>query len=143
MTDFFNFDLQKDNISNQVHVISLTYSNGSCALYGACSKPMPTGLPGNVVETYSENIMNYGFFVGCFAFEALLQATLECFYNQTCVTDILLVNTGTIEGTKAFANISILNVTDPWSNETSELVVSLLLVDLWLPDISFTSYYNA
>ncbi|CAF0796397.1 unnamed protein product [Didymodactylos carnosus] len=144
MNDFYNFNLQVDPTSGQVNVIPMNYSNCSCALYDVCSEVMPifqnTEGP-FVIERYRIR----DFFTGCFPLEALLQSTLECLYNQTCVDDIQIPVIPLLYNDTLF-NISALNITGQGPNEmieTVESMVSRLMINSWLRNISFTSYYNA
>lgn len=50
------------------------YGNCSCASSVKCSLPMSI-----------TNISFPGLFIGCLPLSTLLQSTLECFYNQTCI----------------------------------------------------------
>ncbi len=82
-----------------------------------------------------------GLYWGCFVIEALLQSTLECFYNQTCI-NILQWYT---------ASSSSMNVTPLDSslsnryNTTSMIqeLVNQLMVEDWNLSIIYKDYYDA
>jgi hypothetical protein len=78
-----------------------------------------------------------GFFMGCFRLDALLNSTLECFYNQTCVdrikAEVLLPGME--------LNVTVLNAARNLPNETIDSVVRKLFVHKWSQKISFPNYF--
>ena len=70
-----------------------------------------------------------GIHIGCYVSEALLQSTLECFYNQTCVDTVKLLLNYTTD-----FNVTALNSTIPSQFDTYTLISDLLkytMVDEW------------
>ncbi|CAF1215080.1 unnamed protein product [Adineta ricciae] len=80
------------------------------------------------------------FFVGCYPIDALLQSTLECFYNQLCNEKLhSYFTSSSIESWTFPALNSSLNS----ANETIQSIVDKLMVDdNWLQNTNFTSYYS-
>ena len=80
-----------------------------------------------------------GFVVSCFALDALLQSTLECFFDSTCLTTVLAYfPTSNITGN------DILNISQtlyPFDSTIEELVNNLL-IEQWSSNISFSAYYS-
>jgi hypothetical protein len=80
-----------------------------------------------------------GFYTGCYIIEAVLQSTLECFYNQTCITEI-----------QSYFHISPVNITalDPslsmkYSyNSTIQQLLDDLMVEEWNTPTTYENYYN-
>ncbi|CAF0990553.1 unnamed protein product [Adineta steineri] len=142
MNDYYNFKLEINNTFGQVNFVSIDYSNCSCDLDQTCSIPLFIGTSDDVFSTDSKNNTNSNFFIGCYAFEAILQATLECFYNRSCIDNILFMKNGDIDGYELFANISTLIITDNQSNETIASIVHRIMINSLLSNISFSSYYN-
>lgn len=81
-----------------------------------------------------------GFFTGCYALEALLQSTLECFFNQTCV-DFVQVNVKPFE-TSNFTAIDSNSMTLFTPTWTIENITAQLMVDQWNSSISYQKYFE-
>jgi hypothetical protein len=91
-------------------------------------------------STPSDKFDMPGFFVGCFPLRALLQSTLECFYNQTCI-DIVRDLTQAIQDFRV--DVTPLNAARSFRNETINSVVNKLFVDDWSQSISFDKYFTS
>jgi hypothetical protein len=130
-----NFDL---NIMPNTFVLnSLVYYNQcNCMLSPLCHAPMRLYIS---LHQGREKFDIPGFFVGCFPLKALLQSTLECFYNQTCI-DILKKPTQVIQNLRV--DINPLNGTRNFPNETIDSVVKKLFVADWSQTISFDKYFT-
>lgn len=76
-----------------------------------------------------------GFLIGCYPLESLLQSTLECLYNITCIHK--LKNKHQI----ATMNIRPLNATLSSPNVTVQSLMNALMVDRWESTISYDRYY--
>ena len=136
MNDFFNFNLDIDSMSGQVRSIPLNYSNCSCALSEDCHTPM---LKIKFIWSLTPKIIGTipNFFTGCSPIKALLQSTLQCFYNQTCINMV-----ATFDDLGSGINVSRLDETRNSPDETIESIVKVLMVDEWQSNFSFTLYYN-
>ncbi|CAF4876599.1 unnamed protein product, partial [Rotaria sp. Silwood1] len=81
-----------------------------------------------------------GFQVGCAPQNALLQSTLECFYNQLCL-DMVITLTGTLP------NASALNISSSSSRFESTTTISVifdnLMLESWHNSIDFAAYFRA
>ncbi|CAF5085999.1 unnamed protein product, partial [Rotaria sp. Silwood1] len=93
-----------------------------------CYDFMPIGRLNQVEHIYEVNFTTENFFTGCSPFEALIQSTLGCFYNQTCLNEIKIHLTSTFlsasNGTSA--ELVAMNQTYRWSNETTETIESIV-----------------
>lgn len=107
----------------------LPYSYGpedcSCATNARC-----------VTNASMDELIIPGFYVGCYPLESLLQSTLECLYNISCI-DVI----------KSIGNISNyrLNPLDgSLSNPkaTVQTLVDNLLIERWETNMSYEQYYN-
>jgi hypothetical protein len=80
-----------------------------------------------------------GFVAGCYALEALLQSTLECFYDATCLSTVL-----TYFPTSNITSLDVLNVdqTQYAPETTIEVLVDNLLIEDWSLNNSFSAYYS-
>jgi hypothetical protein len=105
------------NITNAwaAHTEPLNYQGCSCALSSKCVSPSRRML------------------TGCYALEAILQTTLECLYDQQC-----------IDSTNIFKAINISSLTSSRFslNTTVESIVNQLMVEEFLNDTSYESYFN-
>ncbi|CAF4047064.1 unnamed protein product [Rotaria sordida] len=80
-----------------------------------------------------------GFQVGCVPQNALLQSTLECFYNQSCL-DIVISLTG------ALRTVSALNISNSFSRFTPTTTIGILfdnlMVESWKNSTDFAAYFQ-
>ncbi|CAF3820021.1 unnamed protein product [Rotaria sp. Silwood1] len=80
-----------------------------------------------------------GFQVGCVPQNALLQSTLECFYNQSCL-DIVISLTGAVR------TVSALNISNSFSRFSPTTTIGVLfdnlMVESWENSIDFATYFQ-
>ena len=115
-------------------------NNCSCALGRTCLKPM---------AFYESDIYNYikdmiifivpNLFVGCSFLDGLVQSSLECFFNDTCLRRILSM----IE-TDRLPPMTILdsNKTRYPINQSLDTIVESMMIEEWRDKINYTHYYN-
>jgi hypothetical protein len=78
-----------------------------------------------------------GFYVGCYPLEALLQSTLECLYNISCINQLKsMYNPTNITFNPLDATLSSPNV-------TVQTPVNELLVERWDTKVTYEQYYTA
>ena len=75
-----------------------------------------------------------GMMAGCYAIEALVQTTLECFYDQECIN---------ADGTFPSLDISTLEKSQFNMNTTIEVLLNHLMVEEYFTNISYEKYFNA
>jgi hypothetical protein len=77
----------------------------------------------------------HGLLVGCYPLESLLQSTLECLYNMTCINKL--------KKTNQFSDMSIrpLNSTLSPPNVTVQSLIDALMIDRWESSIAYEHYY--
>jgi hypothetical protein len=119
-------------------------SNGSscsCALTDQCQSNLGFYLYDNTISVYP---LGYLFalpsmFIGCLATEAVLQSSLECYFNQTCVNAIQ----DQIRSPRSLTNVSALNFNGTrFSSITPiETLIDMLMIDKWTSSTSFSQYY--
>jgi hypothetical protein len=80
-----------------------------------------------------------GFFVGCYALDALLHSSLECFFDSFCFTTVL----------SFFPTCNITNVDILYINQTGylpltsiEILVNNLFIEHWSLKTSYSAYYS-
>ncbi|CAF2706845.1 unnamed protein product [Rotaria sp. Silwood2] len=79
-----------------------------------------------------------GFQVGCVPQNALLQSTLECFYNQSCL-DIVIKLTGALPTVHAL-NMSSSSRFDPTT--TVSVIFDQLMLESWHNSADFAAYFR-
>lgn len=106
----------------------------SCGMQWNCSKL-------SRVEFSVRNDSLYEFipdlYVGCLSFDALLQSSLTCLYNKTCVS---LIQAAFQEGKPIKADVLLPSSFMP--NTTFETLLYQFFVSRWIENISFDSYYE-
>jgi hypothetical protein len=81
-----------------------------------------------------------GMFTGCYLIEALLQSNIACFYNQSCINDLIqqlnptvIINTTALDATiKSRYEL----------NSTIGSIVDQLMVEQWINTTSHKAYYT-
>ncbi len=127
------------NVTSNTFILnsSMDYDPCNCMLSRSCRSLMRVYTVWEFTPAYQFDIP--GFFMGCFRLEALLNSTLECFYNQTCMD---MVNAVVIEPC-CKGNFTALDATLNSPNESIDSVVNKLFVDKWSQKISFENYFTA
>lgn len=120
--------LRKENLA-LLWTKSRSYGNEkncSCGISSMCNSP-----------AMIENTTIPGFRIGCYIIDSLLQSTLECLYNITCIN--LLKSFYSVQN----VIISPLDKNHSSPNETVQNLVDRLLIDRWETNISYENYYHA
>ncbi|CAF3452358.1 unnamed protein product [Rotaria sp. Silwood2] len=119
------------------YLVPLSYDACDCGYSDKCSMQLGIYSYPNLTTLFSIA----GFYTGCFVMESLLQSTLECFYNQTCVDELrsyLASNTSlTVNALDSFLPSRF------FENTTIQKLVDELMVEQWNLSITFESYYSA
>ncbi|CAF2856611.1 unnamed protein product [Rotaria sp. Silwood2] len=80
-----------------------------------------------------------GFQVGCVPQNALLQSTLECFYNQSCLDTVISL-------TGALRTVSPLNISNSFSRFSPTTPIAVLfdnlMIESWENSIDFVTYFQ-
>ncbi|CAF1519348.1 unnamed protein product [Adineta ricciae] len=107
---------EEDNITLFTDPIS--YENCSCDIYSSCTKiSMISGLR-----------------IGCYPSSAMMQSTLECFYNETCISMFF--------GVKMWPSLIINNSSRFSPNRTVKFIVDQLMIEKWINTTNYTLYYE-
>ena len=81
-----------------------------------------------------------GFFSGCFTLESLRQCELGCFYNQTCLNELIFEMRVNISFIPMAMNVS---VHTRFANDAPmRTIIDRLMVEDWYWNISHESYYS-
>ena len=111
------------------------YDGCVCSYSAKCAKQ--ARMYDNDKHNYSFRVP--GIFSSCFAVEALLQSTLECFYNQTCI-NILQTYMSSLSMNVSALDSSLLSRFE--QNSTIESLVDVLMVEEWNLSSVYEDYYK-
>jgi hypothetical protein len=91
------------------------------------------------LDDYDEDVLMFipGFVAGCLPVNSLLLSTLECFYSQTCLNELLSF----FPTTKRFTAMIASKKSHFKSNSTIKTIVDRLMIEEWIPNISYDKYY--
>ena len=110
-------------------VWTLPYSYGhescSCATDARC-----------ITNASMDELIIPGFYVGCYPLESLLQSTLECLYNISCIDVIKSI------GKIANYRLNPLDASLSNPKVTVQTLVDNLLIERWETNVSYEQYYN-
>lgn len=113
-----------------------SYSNlCNCGTSSLCTQPA-------VVDNDMNSTLP-GLFIGCYPVESILQSTLECLYQQTCVNLILSMIEEQSSNVTFNALNPFLSSTNSYSiNETVQQMVNRLFVNYWYINQSYEDYFK-
>jgi hypothetical protein len=121
----FNMPVEVKPPSN-AWMVPRSYGNNDCSCSTNSTCVSSATIDGWIVP---------GFLVGCYPLESLLQSTLECLYNITCINRLKNPNQS--------SNITICPLNSALSspNATVQSLMDALMVDRWEPSITYEGYY--
>jgi hypothetical protein len=64
--------------------VTTRYGDCLCGLNDECQQQVTMYSNGNI-DSYELKFFIPNFFIGCFVIQSVLQSSLECFFNQTCL----------------------------------------------------------
>ncbi|CAF1341472.1 unnamed protein product [Adineta ricciae] len=127
-----NYQFMAQN--TEVHTISNIYNGCSCSVSPTCI----TQSMIYDVSSYTSLFSIPGFYTGCYVVESLLQSNLQCFFNQTCL-DQLLSYISTPMTVQAL-NESLLF--EDFINSAIRNLTENLMVELINLSINYENYYE-
>jgi hypothetical protein len=74
-----------------------------------------------------------GMLIGCYPIESLLQSTLVCLYNETCVNLLMSVSSN--------YSVPCLDPDLSMSNKTVQMLVNTLFVETWTTNVEYDAYF--
>ncbi|CAF3789909.1 unnamed protein product [Rotaria socialis] len=119
------------------HSVPTMYGNCSCALNDYCQQQVYMYSNGNE-STYEIKFPIPNVFIGCFVTQSVLQSTLECFFNKTCLNAVQ----AEISSAQSI-NASVLdsNLARFSSEMLIGTLINALMVDRWAQTIQYSQYY--
>ena len=79
-----------------------------------------------------------GLYTGCLPMNSLLESTLECFYNQTCVDQLASL----LADDEHFSAIDLHQQSLFRQNSTMESILDGIMIEHWKSNSSYQDYYN-
>ncbi|CAF3546542.1 unnamed protein product, partial [Adineta steineri] len=102
------------------------YGDCTCSSSATCIKQYAVVNYPDVTDTFSLP----GLYTGCYIIESLLQSSLQCFYNQDCIENVLLYL-----GSSTFINVTTLDISlssQFLENSTIADILNQLMVEEWI-----------
>jgi hypothetical protein len=132
-----NYYLILSDENNTIFSSSQYYFDCSCDASPTCGFLSAIYVP----SSYTLLFTVPGVYTGCYVIEALIQSTLECFYNQTCINELqsYLLSSSTMNVTALDSSLP----TQYFINSTIEDLVDHLMVEQWNSSQIYDGYYNA
>ncbi|CAF0846332.1 unnamed protein product [Adineta steineri] len=123
--------------NSEVYITSKTFHGSNCILSSFYNSTVTifTDLANVTHRELRYPVSNI--FYGCYPTQSLFVSTLECFYNLSC----MLIVHQRIDSPVPF-NFSALDPDLNEYNETIGIILNRLMVENWLPTVSFSSYYK-
>ncbi|CAF4117379.1 unnamed protein product [Rotaria sp. Silwood2] len=131
------YSLRRQTGTDSLHLTIHDYFGCSCGSSAKCIRQATIYNYFNRTTLFSIP----GLYIGCYAIEALLQSTLECFYNQTCIHELQSFLT-----LHPRINVTALDSTSPsrfLQNSTIQELVDKSMIEKWNRTIMHESYFNA
>jgi hypothetical protein len=131
-----NYNLQIPHDDGVIHLSGSVYDSCHCDRSATCVEP-------SAIFNISSNTIVFtvpGLYIGCFVIEALLQSTLECFYDQRCINQLqfYMVSSSPM-------NVTALDSSLPsqyFINSTIEDLINHLMVEQWNSSLMYDNYYK-
>ena len=132
-----NYQLRTHDNSANVLIGSITYSNCDCRYSSKCAEQA-------FIFMYPDPEILFSipdFYMGCYVIEALLQSSLRCFHNQSCINGLEVYLYPPAGTTLTALNSSMQSRYSVSS--TIESMINNLMIEEWNATIRYTKYYDA
>ena len=88
--------------------------------------------------TGQEEMRIPGFYTGCLPINSLVQSSLECFYDQTCVDQLA----SSVAGGEHFSAIDLHPQSLFQHNSTVESILNRVMIEHWKSNFSYRDYFD-
>ncbi|CAM4976743.1 unnamed protein product [Rotaria socialis] len=119
-----------DDINAQPAIISYEpqyYGECNCATTATCTQQLEPVIPGYVV--------------GCSPLEALLQSTIECHYDASCIQSVYLYTTSFDNVTDPIQPLNYSHTRFLW-NSTIATLLENMFIESWSSNISYNNFFQ-
>jgi hypothetical protein len=133
---FSNYYLYIPNGYMDVYSTTAIYGDCACDFSATCVEQYPIYDNTGYIVLFTVP----GLYFGCYIMESLLQSTLECFYNQTCIHELR-----SYLPSNSLITLTALNSSLPsqyFINSTIEELLDHLMVEQWNSSQLYDNYYN-
>ncbi|CAF3959349.1 unnamed protein product, partial [Adineta steineri] len=113
------------DIYGDLFTISAQYGDCTCSSSATCISQYAVVYYPNLTEIFPIP----GLYTGCYIIESLLQSSLQCFYDQACIDNLLLYL-----GSSTFINVTALDILlsiQFLENSTIADILDQLMVEEW------------
>jgi hypothetical protein len=124
------------NIDNDVMISPVIYHGCSCGFSDKCVNP-------TFIYDYPNSTSLFDvpdFYVGCYMIEAVLQSSLKCFYNQSCINKLKFYISSSVSMTVVALNESVPSLYSV--NSTIKELVNDLMIEGWNGSTMYETYYS-
>ncbi|CAF1332885.1 unnamed protein product [Rotaria sordida] len=122
-------DAQRSSCSCRTHI--------DCKIESIIFNEFAPGL--ELSPPYNKMLMKIpGIIHSCLSVNTILFSTLECFYNQTCLNDIISV----LPTSETFTAMSQFEQSRYELNLTIQTIIDNLMIEEWMIDVSYKNYYK-
>ncbi|CAF1656743.1 unnamed protein product [Adineta ricciae] len=130
-----NYDLEIPSNSIRGYYTSRNYTKCRCHTSPTCMEPF------SIYNSAKEVLFRIpGLYRGCYIIEALLQSSLECFYDQICINNLRLYLN--ISSTMNMTALDSSSKTRYSVKSTIKELLDQLMIEEWNPSWSYENYYN-
>ena len=132
-----NYDVLSSNDHRTIFTATNIYSDCYCDTSPTC-----TDISAIYKSDYQTILYTVpGMYTGCYVIESLLQSTLQCFYDQTCINQLqsYFLSSATMYITALHSSLP----TQYFINSTIEDLLDHLMVEQWNSSHMYENYYNA
>ncbi|CAF0930761.1 unnamed protein product, partial [Adineta steineri] len=137
-----NYDIYA--LDNNIYALGDIYLAAKPRQYGNCSCiSSPMCITESVIYDLSNNTLLFdvpGLYTGCYIIESLLQSSLQCFYNQTCINKLQ-----SYFQVSSLMNVTALDISLPsqfLENSTIADLLEQLMVEKWNSSSIYENYYS-
>jgi hypothetical protein len=119
----------------QVDMSAKRYNSCSCASSFPCVYPSSIYIKNTTKTLFTVP----GWYTGCYVIESLLQSTLQCFYNQSCIYELQT------HFPSPSLNVTALDSSlqsKYFENSTIQELLDQLMIEEWNPLPMYDSFYN-
>jgi hypothetical protein len=132
-----NYRPYSDSLSNVIIRNPESYGDCTCSSSATCISESVIRDPSD----YTNVLFSVpDFYIGCYTIEALLQSSLQCFYNQTCIDELQSYFIVSSIMNVTSLNVSLSSVFLP--NSTIGDILDQLMVEEWNSSSIYENYYS-
>ncbi|UJR19386.1 hypothetical protein I4U23_022516 [Adineta vaga] len=131
-----NFVLREPDSDDYMRPYPAFYSNCSCHESAKCKAPLSIYAAGPETELFT--IPN--FYLGCYPIEALLQSTLECFFDDSCIQQIQTYVR--LSSTIQVQSLNSSSLTKYVESSTIKDIIENLMIERWNFYPMYENYYD-